>query len=348
MARISFRKFLTPADLGLFALVALYVAAGYVIAVNTNATGFYNPVMYVSTGITATKALLMGYIVLWGLWAFYVMLFVRPTSPKAYFKEHLQRYAFNKERYIRALPVFVACIVLLSTFTSLKVMIPHVNGFKWDLALVEMDRLLFGGMDAWKVLHPALGYPPITLAINFVYNIWLLVLYVGLYWQLLSVKDQHTRMQFFYSLVLAWAINGSFLAMYYSSAGPCYFQEVLGLGQFEPLFAYLESIGGEGQRLWALVNQDHLWGEYITNKHGIGAGISAMPSVHVTTAFLFMMAGLRSDKKYWRYTGVAFFVIILLGSVHLGWHYATDGIAAILTTYLIWKISGWLLTKLGS
>jgi hypothetical protein len=33
-------------------------------------------------------------------------------------------------------------------------------------------------------------------------------------------------------------------------------------------------------------------------------------------------------------------VLIMIGSVHLGWHYAVDGYASVLTIPLIWKLSG--------
>lgn len=348
MIRRFLAKFtVTKADIGLAVLVGIYVAAGYAIAFISGAGDFYNPVMYVSTGIEFTNVLILGYIVLWGLWAFYVMIVRRPQKLAATLHENLKKYALNPERYIRALPVLLCCIVLLSTFTSLKVMIPYVNGFKWDAAIADLDHAIHGGHDAWQILHPLLGHRYITLTINFVYNIWLLVLYIGLYWQLLSLKDPHTRMQFFYTLTLCWAIIGSFLAMTFSSGGPCYYHLIVGTERFTPLMDYLYAIGGsDDHKIWALVNQDNLWKAYVTKEHGIGAGVSAMPSVHVSTALLFMLAGLRSDKKAWRIAGIGFFSCILLGSIHLGWHYAADGYVAAALTLALWHGAGLLLNRI--
>ncbi|MCB9991758.1 MAG: phosphatase PAP2 family protein [Rhodospirillales bacterium] len=344
MLRNFFKDFsISRADVGLFLLVGMYVLAGYGVAHRYDALHFFNPVMYVSTGVEFTNALILGYVLCWALWAFAVMIFVRPADLKGHLWQNLRAGAFNKERYFSALPVFIASIFLLSTFTSLKIMIPYVHPFAWDTTLAALDHTIHGGQDAWALLHPVLGYPPVTFLINVVYNFWLLVLYLGLYWQLLSLKDKHTRMQFFYTLTLAWAVNGSLLAMIFSSGGPCYYLDVTGLDRFEPLMDYLRSIGNEDSPLWALVNQERLWEEYESNAHGIGAGISAMPSVHVSTALLFMLAGLRSTSKFWRIAGCAFFGFILIGSVHLGWHYAVDGYVAIVTTLALWFGAGALL-----
>jgi hypothetical protein len=39
----------------------------------------------------------------------------------------------------------------------------------------------------------------------------------------------------------------------------------------------------------------------------------------------------------------AYAVIIFIGSVHLGWHYAIDGYLGIAGTWLIWKFAGFVL-----
>ncbi|MCH8197830.1 MAG: hypothetical protein IH904_07085, partial [Proteobacteria bacterium] len=41
----------------------------------------------------------------------------------------------------------------------------------------------------------------------------------------------------------------------------------------------------------------------------------------------------------------AYAVIIFIGSVHLGWHYAIDGYAGIAGTWLIWKFAGQMLRR---
>ena len=43
--------------------------------------------------------------------------------------------------------------------------------------------------------------------------------------------------------------------------------------------------------IWALKTQNLLWDEYVNNRFGLGSGISAMPSMHVASTFLFFLLG---------------------------------------------------------
>ena len=65
--------------------------------------------------------------------------------------------------------------------------------------------------------------------------------------------------------------------------------------------------------------------------------------MHISLSFLFALVGWRAGRK----TGIFFTVYLLLmmiGSVHLGWHYAVDGYFSILSTGVIWVVTGKLLT----
>ena len=93
--------------------------------------------------------------------------------------------------------------------------------------------------------------------------------------------------------------------------------------------------------VWATGSQDFLWSVYESNRLTIGAGISAMPSMHVSFASLFAIVGWKTDRRLGMMLG-AYAAVILLGSVHLGWHYAIDGYFAIAATGLIWWGVGWM------
>jgi membrane-associated phospholipid phosphatase len=68
------------------------------------------------------------------------------------------------------------------------------------------------------------------------------------------------------------------------------------------------------------------------------SGISAMPSMHVAMATLFAIAGFRRS----RLLGGIFTVYALtiwVASVHLGWHYALDGVVGAAMMGALWSLS---------
>jgi hypothetical protein len=94
----------------------------------------------------------------------------------------------------------------------------------------------------------------------------------------------------------------------------------------------------------AVKTQDMLWESYQKTGIGLGVGISAMPSVHVSTAFLLMLVGWKAGRVPGFFLTV-FFSIIMAGSVHLAWHYAVDGYAGCVVTSLIWWLLPFLLGR---
>ena len=65
-------------------------------------------------------------------------------------------------------------------------------------------------------------------------------------------------------------------------------------------------------------------------------GISAMPSLHNAIAVLYALIAFRIGKAIGIFMSL-YAAIIFVGSVHLGWHYAVDGIIAAIAMYAIWK-----------
>ena len=329
----------TPAEWGFMLLTALYVCGGWVLAHQYGLSEHYRPLFYIEAGAILTQFLLMLYIVGWCLWALGVMAYIRPRNLRKYLWSNLKNGPFNAQRYVRALPLFISFLFFFSAFTSLKFMIPGIQPFLWDSNFADIDKIIHGDTDPWKLLQPLIGFPYATLLINFIYNLWLPILYFILYAQLFSLKDLTLRMKFFYTFALSWILNGTILAIFFSSAGPCFYDLVVGSDRFMPLLEYLLSVSSWEEPIWAITTQLKLWSNYVSDDMGVGAGISAMPSIHVTTAFLFMLLGFKSSP-IWKYVSIIYFLFIMVGAVHLGWHYAIDGYLSILTTWGVWVLVG--------
>ena len=279
--------------------------------------------------------------------AIHVMLFVRPDRPIRYILSDLRTNYLTSERLLNALPVLLLKPIFMSAFTSFKIMIPAINPFSWDYTFAKWDAFVHGGVQPWRLLHPIFGTPLLTSTVNFFYNIWFFVMFAVLYWQVFSLRDARLRMQFFLTWALSWILLGTLVAIVFSSAGPCYYGRVVeGEDVFQPLMEYLRE-AQETSPVWALGAQEWLWETYESGGIGQVKGISAMPSMHISMAFLFVLVGWRTH----RVVGVAFIVFAVLniiGCVHLGWHYAIDAYPAIVCTWLIWWAIGRLLKRYGA
>lgn len=273
----------------------------------------------------------------------YLMLLVRPARLFRALGADLRRL-ISLERLMSAALVLGLLPVFISAFTSIKVLIPVVHPFDWDASFAALDLWLHGGRHPWQILQPLLGWPLISHFLNIIYHLWFFVLYGIICWQALSRSNPLLRMQFLLSMLLAWGLLGSLAATVFASAGPCYFDQVTGLPDpYAPLMAYLQA-ANESHRIWALDVQELLWQGYQEGVTGQGTGISAMPSMHIGAVVLSLLLGWRINRWFgWALTLFAF--LTFLGSVHLGWHYAVDGYAALLGTLAIWYGVGWLLRR---
>ena len=327
------------------ALIICYIAAAFIV------TWAYNKVEILSLArsFNTNQGLMFGCF-LFGFFcghAIYIMIFVRPEHLTRYILTDLRKNYVTADRVLIALPILVFIPVFMSVFTSLKTMIPVINPYSWDALFFKWDSVLHGGVQPWQLLQPFFGIPRVTSIINFFYNIWFFVMYGVLLWQAFSLRDLRGRMQFFLTFVGCWSLLGNLAATLLSSVGPCFYGRATGfIDPFQPLMAYLWTTNTSFP-VWSLNIQEMLWETYKQSGIDFGSGISAMPSLHVSMAFLFVMVGWRVS----RVLGIGFtvfLVLILIGSVHLGWHYAIDGYAAIVGTWLIWWTVGWLLDRHGA
>jgi PAP2 superfamily protein len=297
--------------------------------------------LYGSAFAVLTATLL---IVLAGAYVFRVMVVTRPPQLARYLLSDLTTRYVTVDRVCSALPVLLLIPVIMASFSYLKSMIPLFAPYDWDSMLASWDLALHGGRHPWQWLQPVLGHPYVSFLVNLVYNLWYLLLYAVMIWQTFSVARPRLRMRYVLTLVLIWVLLGNVMATAMASVGPVYFARVTGLPDpFAPLMDYLRA-ANDILPIWAVTTQDYVWNMFAQGKFDIGSGISAMPSVHVATSFSFALLGFATSRRL----GIAFSVftvLILVGSVHLGWHYAIDGYVAIIATWIIWRALGWLLER---
>lgn len=278
----------------------------------------------------------------------YVSVIKRSSEPLKAMLAIYRPVLGNPARYANGIVVLFAMICGFIGFSEMKPLIPVINPFVWDQTFMELDRTLHFGRDPWTYLAPLFG-PVATQWLNYAYHAWFAVLFMfwmGAAWTLpniVTAKPDWAR-QFTLAFMLTWFMGGIVLAILFSSMGPVYY-DLIG-AKVNPFAAQMATLYEMNitHPLPALGTQDMLREAYLNPGAGKASGISAMPSMHNATSAVFMFAAYRIHKNL-GHVMAAFLVIILIGSVHLGWHYAVDGYAGIAVAALGWWLAGWILKR---
>ena len=179
-------------------------------------------------------------------------------------------------------------------------------------------------------------WPPLTYIIDEVYvPVWFLLtpIVVALWAWGLQGRD---RARAFVAYFLTWSLLGTVLATALSSAGPVYAARIGMSNEYEPLMEYLRTLA-----LRANSGHEALWLGYVGEQ--TPRGITAMPSMHVAFPTLVTLTFWRWRRL--RIAGLVLTGLIVIGSVHLGWHYAVDSYASIMGVLLIWGLVGRLIPE---
>jgi hypothetical protein len=231
---------------------------------------------------------------------------------------------------------------LMASFNAFKQLVLPAAGFRFDPLLTNMDRHLFLGHDPWRVVHALFPTASEARLIDAAYHAWFAPMAIGVIacaW--LPSSTYRLRTQYLLSYTAIWVGIGSVLAFLLPSAGPCFYEHFVGPN---PGFAELArrlyaAQTATGSQFTSLAIQSELLSHYGSQSLIVGAGISAMPSVHNALSVLFALAAFKVNRiAGWVAASYAF--LIWLGSIYLGWHYAVDGLAAALLTFAIWPLAG--------
>jgi len=327
------------AQSALFVITAIYMLATYLLFRGVPGLQSYD--LSLSFFVSLLPILLLSMIILRFI---NICVHVRPKSPIKALYYDCKDYLFDARRLSLGLPVIIVLFFFIETFTYFKVNFIVLKPFDWDIYFMELDSRIHFGYQPWEILQPVFGYAPVTFLMNLIYNTWFIVMWTIFIWQAFATRPSTLRLRFFISFLLLWSIGGSIFAMLFSSAGPAFYEALnLTPNPFKELMTYLYEVN-ETFPIWALSTQEALWASYVS-KQGMVAGISAMPSLHNASAVLFALLGWQVSRAH----GIAltiFAVLIFLGSIHLGWHYAVDGYLGAALAIVIWWIAGKIATAI--
>jgi hypothetical protein len=237
----------------------------------------------------------------------------------------------------------VLATVLLATYNMFKQHVLPNAGFTLDAHFASVDRSIFG-TDAWRLTHTWLPSPWATQIIDILYHPLFFPMSIGIALCSFMAPQSEIRFRYLLGYTLLWSVVGSMFAFLMPAAGPCFDYFFHGSAvDFRPLtdliasqHAYLRSVGAPG--LTSLSYQAHLLTLFGSDGVALGGGISATPSLHNGMTALFVCAAISWDKRL-AFVMVPYSLLIWFGSVHLGWHYAIDGIVGNLLAIACWMMT---------
>ncbi|HVF83655.1 MAG TPA: phosphatase PAP2 family protein [Sphingomicrobium sp.] len=231
---------------------------------------------------------------------------------------------------------------LLASFNAFKQMVLPLAGFRFDPLFTALDRAVFLGADPWRVSHAIFSSERATLMIDSAYHGWFLPMTLGLsICAYLPGATFRLRTQYILTYIGVWVGIGSVLAFLLPAAGPCFYSHFHGTSpSFDELrLRLVEAQTAVGSPFTSLKYQAFLLKTFGNDQLARGGGISAMPSVHNGLAVLFALGAFRLNRLL-GYVFSAYAGLIWIGSFHLGWHYAIDGLVAAALTVGLWRVTG--------
>ncbi len=238
---------------------------------------------------------------------------------------------------VRVAVILLTLPLFHRAFTIYKSAIPLIRPFQYDLEWTAIDRWIHFGRLPYQLLPPALTSAAALHWFEVVYLSWHAILGCVVLWITMQ-SDSQLRRRFYFAFLATWVLLGNVAALAATSAGPCYYGLVT--GHPEVYAGLMRQLSLSSLSIpFTLGIQWQLWQHFQLSTVGVGAGISAMPSLHVAMPVLFALAAYRKDPALALVLAV-FGVAIFVGSIALGWHYAIDGYVSVIGVSVLWWASG--------
>ena len=222
-------------------------------------------------------------------------------------------------------------ILVFRAFLHWKPLIGSVVPYVWDPWLTRLDTVLHFGIDPW-IVSVAL-FDRWTGAIDSIYVSWFSVKAAAFVFFAIF-RPVRERARFYWAMGLMYLVGGTLLAHVFASGGPVFYGRLQGDPErFAALLPYLEHTR-------ATFLQERLWAALLDPATAAAfSGISAMPSIHVAFVALLASWGWSTHRWLGMVTTI-YALLIFVGSIHLGWHYAVDGYLGALVGWASWSVAG--------
>ena len=327
----------------LLSIVSCYLLVGALIGSIIGLDFWPKVQSHVSGGLYVLRYFLFLFGGIYLVWRFAVAAFrVKPKKPIQWFVNDLRSTFLGPSNLLEGAICFLAITIFIAGFAFFKNLIPIFNPFAWDPYFSALDRSIHGGADPWTLIWSVFGSPIATYLLSLAYHIWFVVVYLAIFVAAFDRKNPARGAEFLIAFLLTCIVGGTIMAMVFSSGGPVYF-EAFGYGDtYTEQLRKLETVG-RTYTLWVLDVQDSVLLKF--REDGISL-ISAMPSMHVASSVVIALFGF-SYSRLCGWLLSAFALCVMIGSVHLAWHYAVDGYIGAATAFGCWLSAKSLVRKFG-
>ncbi|MEO0487898.1 MAG: phosphatase PAP2 family protein [Pseudomonadota bacterium] len=274
--------------------------------------GVLGPVWYNTANMLPKLAWIVQWVVLAGI---VVLLFLRAN------------WDTYKTATINLGLAITATVMFHCSFTLIKTTIPEIVPFWADPYLANIDAWLHGG-DPWRWVYAVSADWPMDFLLRGYLIGWSVPVLGFVVFLAVLDRDPERIKRFVILYSIAWLFVGHVVATAGASVGPVYYDRLIGGDRFAELYAAMAGGAIPGTNMEII--QGALWDFYADNKQALGSGISAFPSVHVSSTMVLGLYLYERSPRIGGPIGAAIVLFILFLSVYSGYHYALDGYASIL------------------
>ncbi len=226
----------------------------------------------------------------------------------------------------------LAVQITLLWFCCLKYVIPYVRPVVFDAELSALDTAMHWGVNPSELAVALTSSMPALLhATDAFYVGYFPILLIFFAYVMIQERRAHLRDPFVLGYCLFWLLGG--LSYYlFPSMGPIYHQPAVfeGVMQHTPIAAKLNHELLIDYRAFAAAPWSH--------EPMLYYGIAAMPSLHVGACAMFACFARHFGRVPFAIM-IVLTMLMFLGSVITGWHYAIDGYAGALLGWLAYWIA---------